>query len=320
MRPCARSVSDAYVASPQQLALISLGMISRSLDDLVQDLGVSHRSKAARRELMRRGPEATRALQRGLSNSNPAVRVGCCVVLDHHLDALAIPDLLVNVTHEDAQVRRWAMHTLACDRCKEGECRPGENDTVPLAMQMLTDDVDYQARTAAVHALGPSAHTHATTSYTRCNEHTRTIRIHSCGRSPGGSSRAARSTGGHNRGQRASGRDHQLADQVAGNPESVSQIDHSTWEVALETVRDEPGVGRDQFGTGEGACVGELRRRMREPVADLVGTGVLVAVVDHDGIGGERRERRVGVPPVMRTEVAADHLGQIGFAVQGLDG
>ena len=159
MRPCARSVSDAYVASPQQLALISLGMISRSLDDLVQDLGVRHRSKAARRELMRRGPEATRALQRGLSNSNPAVRVGCCVVLDHHLDALAIPDLLVNVTHEDAQVRRWAMHALACDRCKEGECRPGENDTVPLAMQMLTDDVDYQARTAAVHALGPSAHT-----------------------------------------------------------------------------------------------------------------------------------------------------------------
>jgi HEAT repeat protein len=134
-------------------------MISRSLDDLVQDLGVRHRSKAARRELMRRGPEATRALQRGLSDSNPAVRVGCCVVLDHHLDALTIPDLLANVAHEDAQVRRWAMHALACDRCKEGECRPGENDTVPLAMRMLTDDVDYQVRTAAVRALGPSAHT-----------------------------------------------------------------------------------------------------------------------------------------------------------------
>jgi hypothetical protein len=51
------------------------------------------------------------------------------------------------------------MHALACDRCKEGECRPGENDVIPLAMQLLTDDVDYQVRTAAAHALGPSVHT-----------------------------------------------------------------------------------------------------------------------------------------------------------------
>jgi len=134
-------------------------MISRTLDDLVQDLGVRHRSKAALRELMRRGPEATRALRRGLLDANPAVRVGCCVVLDHHLDASAIPDLLANVAHEDAAVRRWALHALTCDRCKKGECRPGEGDTIPLAIQMLTDDVDYQVRTAAAHALGPSVHT-----------------------------------------------------------------------------------------------------------------------------------------------------------------
>ena len=51
------------------------------------------------------------------------------------------------------------MHALACDRCKEGTCRPSESDIVPLAMQLLTDDVDYQVRTAAVHALGPSVHT-----------------------------------------------------------------------------------------------------------------------------------------------------------------
>ena len=134
-------------------------MTSRSLDDLVQDLGVRHRSKAALRELMRQGPGATRALQRGLWDANPAVRVGCCVILDHHLDASAIPDLLANVAHEDAAVRRWALHALTCDRCKQGECRPGEDDTIPLAMQMLTEDADYQVRTAAVHALGPSVHT-----------------------------------------------------------------------------------------------------------------------------------------------------------------
>ena len=51
---------------------------------------------------------------------------------------------------------------------------------------------------------------------------------------------------------------------------------------------------------------------MREPVADLIGTRVLVAVVDHDCIGSERRERCVGVSAVVRAEVPADHLGQIG--------
>ena len=134
-------------------------MTSPRLDDLVRDLGVKHRSKAAQRELMRRGPEATRALQRGLSDADPAVRVGCCIVLDHHLDSLAIPDLLANLGHRDAAVRRWAMHALACDRCKEGDCRPGESDVIPLAMRLLIDDVDYQVRTAAAHALGPSVHT-----------------------------------------------------------------------------------------------------------------------------------------------------------------
>jgi hypothetical protein len=213
-------------------------MISRSLDDLVQDLGVRHRSKAARRELMRRGPEATRALQRGLSDSNPAVRVGCCVVLDHHLDA-SRSDLLANVAHEDAQVRRWAMHALACDRCKEGVGRPGENDTVPLAIRMLTDDVDYQVRTAAVHALGPSAHTRDDVVHVQ-RAHAG-IRIHCAeGRRlvhPGRSDLQEDTTGQRGseaRGEISSRRDHELGDQVAGNPEPVPQIDDAAREVARD--------------------------------------------------------------------------------------
>jgi hypothetical protein len=63
------------------------GMIGRTLNDPVEDLGVKHRAKAALRELTAQGPAATRALQRGLSHENPAVRVGCCVVLDHRSTA-----------------------------------------------------------------------------------------------------------------------------------------------------------------------------------------------------------------------------------------
>jgi hypothetical protein len=50
---------------------------------------------------------------------------------------------------------------------------------------------------------------------------------------------------------------------------------------------------------------------MREPIVDLTGSRVLVAVVEHDSIGSERRERGVGVSPVVRSKVAVDHLGQI---------
>jgi HEAT repeat protein len=122
------------------------------------DLGVKHRAKAALRELMRRGADTTDALRRGLNSPNPRVREGCCIVLDHHLDALAVPELVANLDHEDARVRRWAMHALACDRCKEGECRPGEDDSIPLAMRALFEDPEYHVRKEAAALLGPSAH------------------------------------------------------------------------------------------------------------------------------------------------------------------
>jgi hypothetical protein len=48
------------------------------------------------------------------------------MVLDHHMDEAALPDLIENLHHENEMVRAWAMHALACDRCKEGSCRPAK--------------------------------------------------------------------------------------------------------------------------------------------------------------------------------------------------
>jgi HEAT repeat protein len=101
---------------------------------------------------------ATRAVRRGLRHNNPAVRIGCCKVLDHHLDAAAIPELIANLTHENDQVRAWALHALACDRCKEGTCRPGEDDVLPIAMRMLQEDPSRAVRQQAAGLLGFSAH------------------------------------------------------------------------------------------------------------------------------------------------------------------
>jgi hypothetical protein len=127
-------------------------------DSLVEQLSVSHRARAALRELMSAGPDATPALRRGLSHPSPEVRIGCCMVLDHHLDEAAVPELIANLDHPEGRVRAWALHALACDRCKEGACRPGEDDSVPLALRMLSEDRSRRARTMAAHLLGPAAH------------------------------------------------------------------------------------------------------------------------------------------------------------------
>ena len=124
----------------------------------VEDLAVKHRAPAALRHLMAAGPLATPALREGLRHRNPAVRVGCCKVLDHFLDDAAVPELIANLTHEDERVRAWALHALACDRCKEGECRPGEDDVLPIAIRLLAEDESRWVRQLAAGMLGPAVH------------------------------------------------------------------------------------------------------------------------------------------------------------------
>jgi HEAT repeat protein len=120
----------------------------------VEDLAVEHRAKAALRALMAAGSAATPALRHGLRHPDPVVRAGCCIVLDHFLDEEALPELMKNLDHEDDNVRNWALHALACDRCKEGACRPAEDDVLPIALRMLHDDPSRRVRVQAVHLLG----------------------------------------------------------------------------------------------------------------------------------------------------------------------
>jgi HEAT repeat protein len=127
-------------------------------DRVVAELGITHRAKAALRSLMEAGASATPAVRRGLRHPDPRVRARCCDVLDHFLDEDAIPELMHNLRHPDPEVRMRAMHALSCDRCKEGACRPAENDVVASAIELLSDDPDRSVRTQAAHALGPAVH------------------------------------------------------------------------------------------------------------------------------------------------------------------
>ena len=110
---------------------------------------------------MAAGTAATPAVRRGLRHDDANVRTSCCRVLDHFLDADAIPELMANLDHSDPSVRAWALHALACDRCKEGSCRPGEDESIPVALRMLLTDRSRKVRYSAIGLLGPAVHRRA---------------------------------------------------------------------------------------------------------------------------------------------------------------
>ena len=120
------------------------------LEQWVEELAEPDTRWPAVARLMAAGPEATDALRAGLSHRHATVRRGCCIVLDHYLDPAAVPELLANVGHKNRKVRAWALHALACDRCKEGDCRPGADDVVPLVLDRLANDPSARVRRMAV--------------------------------------------------------------------------------------------------------------------------------------------------------------------------
>lgn len=110
------------------------------------------------RELLFARSLATRAVRQGLRHPDPAVRIACCNILDHHLDQAAVPDLIATLEDANDQVRARAMHALACDRCKEGECRPKEDEVVASVMAMLRNDASRRVRQEAAQLLGRLAY------------------------------------------------------------------------------------------------------------------------------------------------------------------
>src|SRR5205814_1203788 len=126
--------SPAAALAPRQEGDV---VTNTTYEALVEQLAGGPTRRAAMQTLMDAGPAATPALRAGLDHRHASVRVGCCFVLDHYLDDAAVPELLANVGHKNRKVRAWALHALACDRCKEGDCRPGADDVVPLVVDRL---------------------------------------------------------------------------------------------------------------------------------------------------------------------------------------
>ena len=102
-----------------------LGFVRTDNESIVSCLGDPQRAVAAFHELLRRGKDAAGAIRAGLHHQNPAVREGCCRLLDHLVDTDSMGQLIAMADDPDARVRIAAFHALACDRCKGGTCAPG---------------------------------------------------------------------------------------------------------------------------------------------------------------------------------------------------
>ena len=122
-------------------------------DGWVALLGHGSTQAKAYNHLMAAGLQVLPAVRKGLDHPDPAVRRRCVNLLDHFVDDDTLPALIAAVDDSDPHVAGRALHALACDRCKEGECRPGEESWVPKALPLL-DHRDPHLRASAIDALG----------------------------------------------------------------------------------------------------------------------------------------------------------------------
>jgi HEAT repeat protein len=136
-----------------------LGFVRTDNEALVSCLGDPQRAVAAYHELLRRGQDAVGAIRAGLHHENPAVREGCCRLLDHLVDTDSMGQLIIMADDPDAQVRTAAFHALACDRCKGDTRAPGAGQVLEPAMRHLASDPDPHVRTRAAELVGKFVHT-----------------------------------------------------------------------------------------------------------------------------------------------------------------
>jgi HEAT repeat protein len=157
---------------------------------VVGDLAVRHRAKAAFRSLLAAGAAAAPFVRTGLRHPDPSVVVACCRVVDRFLYEEAVPDLIAVLSHENAWCRAWALHALACDRCKQGACRPGEGESVPIALALLRNHSSERVRAMAVDMLGTVVHRRSDVAdalaYARDHDECSNVRKQAGLRAPGG--------------------------------------------------------------------------------------------------------------------------------------
>ena len=101
--------------------------------------------------LVELGEAALPALREGLKHGNWQVRRWSAICLDQVADAEALADLVPLLRDPKSKVRLWAVHSLACDHCKDGVVCPV--DVVPLLIERIEMDGSIRVRRMATIVL-----------------------------------------------------------------------------------------------------------------------------------------------------------------------
>lgn len=96
------------------------------------------------------GLPAREAVVEGLKHGHWQVRRWCAIWLDHYADTESLHALIPLLNDPKSAVRMFAVHSLACDRCKTGE---NPIDVVPLMMERIANDESIRVRRHAVMML-----------------------------------------------------------------------------------------------------------------------------------------------------------------------
>jgi len=123
---------------------------SQETTELVEQFANSQRRYDAFRQVHAAGAEALPAIREGLSHPDWHVRQLCAMLLDHVWDAAALRRLVLALYDPKLKVRRAAVHSLGCDRCKGGE---NPIDAVPLLAEKLREDKSIKVRRMAAWTL-----------------------------------------------------------------------------------------------------------------------------------------------------------------------
>ncbi len=129
--------------------------------DWIRHLGDPVRAKQAFHRLLHAGPSALPAVRQGLADPNSEVRMYCARALDQLVDPESWPALIAMLEDPDPRVRVHTLHAIACDRCKTsetGDCRPGVEEVLPRAIEILARDPFYHVRAMAVEVVARWVH------------------------------------------------------------------------------------------------------------------------------------------------------------------
>jgi HEAT repeat protein len=121
-----------------------------SPDELVAEFANGQNRWSAFLALYGHGANALPAVRKGLQDANWHIRHWSAILADNFADVETLRALTPLLHDPKAQVRVWAVHSLSCERCKDG---PNPVDVVPLLLERIERDSNIKVRRQALAML-----------------------------------------------------------------------------------------------------------------------------------------------------------------------